>query len=82
MSDLHSRLRAVEVKLAEESGRAKAIRAQLESAENEAIAQEQLAMACEEACTVIGKYADSRQTEIRTLIEQLVTKGLQEVFED
>lgn len=80
--ELAQRVEALGLRVARERGQFDAIEAQAALAQAQATEQENLVTALEEACTVLSKYADARQEQVRNLIETMVTQGLSEVFEE
>ena len=82
IDELSQRVDALGRQLAHEQGSRDAVEAQARLAEAQAVEQEGLVKALEEACSVLSKYADARQEQVRTLIETMVSQGLSEVFEE
>ena len=82
VTELSARIALFRDSVSAEKGEVSAIIAAAKNASAKAQEAESLSASLEEACVVLGKYADSRQEAVRTLIETMVSQGLSEVFEE
>jgi ABC-type cobalamin/Fe3+-siderophores transport system ATPase subunit len=82
LTEVETLLVAAERRLERRIGEAKSLASQGQKAQEEAKQQRAKAIICEEALTFLNSFADQRQSEMQRQIEELVTLGLQTVFEE
>lgn len=82
LSEVEQMVAAAQRRVERRIGEAKALAQQGKKAKAEADKQRALAISCEEATAFLNSFADQRQAEVQRQIEQLVTLGLQKIFDD
>lgn len=82
LSEVESLVVGAERRLERRIGEAKSLAAQGAKAQEEAKRQRAKTIVCEEALTFLNSFADQRQKEMQDQIEELVTHGLQTIFEE
>ncbi len=81
-TDLRSRLDRCEREVEREVGEAQALVRSLRDLQARSEERRAYQEACDRAVAVLSSYADVRQAEVHARVEDLVTSGLQTIFED